>query len=51
MEELKRQAEKVDPSIIGWDHEGNPNFIYAQYDGPLGTIKGIDLIEKEIVEL
>jgi len=49
MEELKRKAENMEPRITGWDHEGNQNFLYAQYDGSLGSIRGIDLIKNEII--
>lgn len=50
MEKLIKKAEKMEPSITGWDHEGRPGFIYAQYAGPLGKIVGINLDKKRIVE-
>ena len=43
MKKAMNDAEKIEPKIIGWDHEGNqPKFIFAQYDPEnFGAIIGV----------
>lgn len=50
MEKQKETAENIDPTIIGWEIDYQAGMLYARYDGPMGTIVGIDLKTKKIIE-
>jgi len=48
--ETQRKAKDIEPKIISWDHEGNPNFIYAQYRvNNFGSVVGIRLSDYQII--